>query len=142
MGEVGEALTILAIVFLNALLGFIQEFRTERTLEALKRMAAPTAHVLRDGIEVVLPAQEVVPKDIVILQAGGRVAADAVLVESSELACDESILTGESHSVNKENKNLVYMGTVVTTGRARARVISTGMNTEMGKIAGMIGEIE
>ncbi len=142
MGEVGEALTILAIVFLNALLGFIQEFRTERTLEALKRMAAPTAHVLRDGIEVVLPAQEVVPKDILILQAGGRVAADAVLVESSELACDESILTGESHSVNKENKNLVYMGTVVTTGRARARVIATGMNTEMGKIAGMIGEIE
>lgn len=142
MGEVGEALTILAIVFLNALLGFIQEFRTERTLEALKRMAAPTARVLRDGIEIVLPAQDVVPEDILLLRAGDRVAADAVLLECSELACDESILTGESHSVSKEEKNLVYMGTIVTSGRARARVLATGMNTEMGKIANMIGEIE
>ncbi len=142
MGEIGEALTILAIVFLNALLGFVQEFRTERTLEALRRMAAPTARVLRDGIETVLPAQEVVPDDILVLRAGDRIAADAMLLECSELSCDESILTGESHSVSKESKKLVYMGTNVTAGRARARVVTTGMNTEMGKIAGMIGEIQ
>ncbi len=142
MGEIGEALTILAIVFLNALLGFLQEFRTERTLEALRRMAAPTARVMRDAMETVLPAQEVVPEDILVLRAGDRVAADAMLLECSELSCDESILTGESHSVSKEHKNLVYMGTIVTTGRGRARVVTTGMNTEMGKIAGMIGEIQ
>lgn len=141
MGEIGEALTILAIVFLNALLGFVQEFRTERTLEALKKMAAPSARVVRDGMESVLSAAEVVPEDIILLRAGDRVAADAMLLDSTELSCDESILTGESHSVAKDEKNLVYMGTVVTAGRGRARVTATGMNTEMGRIAGMISDI-
>ncbi len=142
MGEVGEAVAILVIVFLNALLGFVQEYRTEKTLEALKNMAAPGARVIRDGIETSIPAREVVVEDILVLDAGDRIAADAVLLECSDFACDESILTGESASVGKKQDNLAYMGTVVTKGRARARVVATAMNTEMGRIAGMIDEIQ
>ena len=142
MGEISEAVTIMIIVFLNALLGFIQEFRTEKTLEALKKMAAPSAKVLRDGVEENIPSEEVVPDDILILEAGDRVAADAVLLESVELYADESILTGESVSVKKDVRSSSFMGTVITRGHGRAKVTATGMQTEMGKIAGMIEEID
>jgi len=153
MGEVTEAVTIIAIVFLNAILGFIQEFRTEKTLEALKSLSAPTAKVLRGGRTVTVPAGQIVPGDIIILEAGDRVPADAVLLESTNLQVDESLLTGESVPVEKsvspykaadlKNRNQnVYMGTIITGGRARALVHSTGMNTEMGGIAGLIQNIE
>ncbi|MBQ3048512.1 MAG: ATPase, partial [Oscillospiraceae bacterium] len=96
MGEYVEAITIIAIVFLNAVVGFIQEYRTEKTLEALKKMAAPTAKVIRDGAAVDVPAEEVVPGDVVLLKSGMRVCADGFVLESAELAADESLLTGES----------------------------------------------
>lgn len=154
MGDITEAVTIIAIVVLNAVLGFIQEFRTEKTLDALKNLAAPVAKVLRGGKQVDIPAQEVVPDDVIILEAGDRVAADAVLLESVSLQADESLLTGESvpvekYSASNENlrsctdrKHIVYMGTIITGGRGRALVRSTGMNTEMGGIADLIQNID
>lgn len=153
MGDITEAVTIIAIVVLNAVLGFIQEFRTEKTLDALKNLAAPTAKVLRGGKQVEIQAQDVVPDDVIILEAGDRVAADAVLLESVSLQADESLLTGESVPVEKyafsgeniwncsDRKHIVYMGTIITGGRGRALVRSTGMNTEMGGIADLIQNI-
>jgi Ca2+-transporting ATPase len=151
MGESTEALTIIAIVVLNSTLGFIQEFRTERTLEALKGLSAPLARVIRDGKKQEILAEDVVPGDIVMLEAGDRVPADAVVVEESMLQVDESLLTGESAAVEKERihtgmpclkgyegRNTVFLGTTVLNGRAKASVFATGMNTEMGKIADMI----
>jgi len=155
MGDVIEAVTILCIVILNAILGFIQEFRTEKTMEALKKLAAPTAKLIRDGRTISIPADKIVPGDLIILEAGDRVPADAVLIDANELKVDESLLTGESVSVDKnvhsskydktgdlDKANHVYMGTVITTGRGKAIVGSTGMNTQMGKIADMIQSIE
>lgn len=150
MGEMTEAVTIIVIVFINAILGFVQEYRTEKTMEALKELAVPTAKVIRGGKQVEIPAEEIVPGDLIILETGDRVPADAVLVESKSLFADESLLTGESVPVEKfsdENsangeKNTVYMGTNVTGGRGKAVVCATGMMTEMGKIAGMIQDIE
>ena len=153
MGEMTEAVTIIAIILLNALLGFIQEFRTEKTMEALKSLTAPAAKVLRSGRHVSIPAEQIVPGDVIILDAGDRVPADAVILESSNTQVDESLLTGESVPVEKfavspnsdkelgEKKNRVYMGTSITGGRARALVTATGMNTEMGGIAHMIQNI-
>lgn len=151
MGEMTEAITIIAIVILNAILGFVQEFRTEKTLEALKNLAAPTAKIIRDGELVVIPADAIVPGDLMVLEAGDRVSGDGDIVWESNLYVDESLLTGESVPTekravtNKDNiasGNRVYMGTVVTSGRAKAVVTSTGMLTEMGKIADMIQSIE
>lgn len=152
MGEMVEAVTIVAIVVLNALLGFIQEYRTERTLEALKNLSAPSARVIRDGMVHIIPASELVPSDVIIVEAGDRVPADAILIEATNLAVDESLLTGESvpvekHPLNKYkhskgNENRIYMGTMVTYGRGKAIVCATGMKTEMGKIADMIQGIE
>lgn len=154
MGEMTEAFTIIAIIVLNALLGFVQEFRTEKTMEALKGLTAPAAKVLRSGRHVSIPAEQIVPGDLIILDAGDRVPADAVILESSNVQADESLLTGESVPVEKfavppdsdrdlgEEKNRVYMGTSITGGRARALVTATGMNTEMGGIADLIQNIE
>ncbi len=154
MGEMTEAVTIIAIIILNALLGFIQEFRTERTMEALKSLTAPAAKVLRSGRHVSIPAEQIVPGDVIILETGDRVPADAVILESSSIQVDESLLTGESVPVEKfavspdsekgpgEKKNRVFMGTSITGGRARALVTATGMNTEMGSIADLIQNIE
>jgi len=154
MGEMTEAITIIAIIVLNALLGFVQEFRTEKTMEALKSLTAPVAKVLRGGRHVSIPAEQIVPGDVIILEAGDRIPADAVILESSNFQVDESLLTGESIPVEKyavspdtgkdagERKNRVFMGTSVTGGRARALVTATGMNTEMGGIADMIQSIE
>jgi len=154
MGEMVEAVTIIAIVVLNAILGFIQEYRTEKTLEALKGLAAPAAKVIRDGKQLSILAESVVPGDLILLEAGDRVPADATLIEAVGMQADESILTGESTPVEKnacferENlsgpdgrKNHVYMGAVIATGRGKAIVHATGMNTEMGRIADMIRNI-
>src|SRR5690349_9363565 len=101
MGEVTEAITIIAIVVMNAILGFVQEYRTERTMEALKNLAAPAAKVIRGGKPANIAAEQIVPGDLVILEAGDRVPADAMLVESHSLQVDEALLTGESVPVEK-----------------------------------------
>ncbi|QSZ28003.1 calcium-translocating P-type ATPase, SERCA-type [Aceticella autotrophica] len=153
MGEVADALTITIIVILNAILGFIQEYRTEQSLEALKKLAAPTTKVIRNGVQKEISVERVVMDDIIILEAGDRIPADAIIIESHNLEVDESILTGESIPVHKESarvkgrgikgkQNLIYMGTVVINGRCKAVVKDTGMETEMGKIAGMIKNID
>jgi len=154
MGEVVEAIAIIIIVLLNAILGFIQEYRTEKTLEALKNMAAPNANVIRDGKNTQIPAVEIVPGDVILLKAGDKIPADARLLEVVSLQCDEAMLSGESLAVEKVasvnadaaaqtgRSDMAYMGTVVTKGRGKALVTATGMNTEMGKIAGMLHEIE
>ena len=155
LGDYTEALTIGIIVLCNGLMGFFQEYRTERTLEALRKMAAPRAKVYRDGVLQEIPGEEVVPDDLIHLEAGDRVPADACLLEAAALSADESILTGESAPVSKQaagpdfagdnslhQPGLVYMGTTLTAGRGVGRVLATGMESQMGKIAGMIGEIE
>ncbi|GAW93944.1 cation-translocating P-type ATPase, partial [Calderihabitans maritimus] len=155
LGEYVDAVTILAIVVLNAALGFIQEYRAEKSMEALKRLAAPEARVIRNGREQRIPAQELVPGDIVLLETGDRVPADVRLLETVRMEIEESTLTGESVPVKKnkepipqkelglaDRKNMAFLGTVVTRGRGRGIVVATGMDTEMGQIAGMIQEAE
>lgn len=153
LGEVADAATILIIIVMNGILGFIQEFRTEKSLAALKELSAPYALVIRDNEEKRLPASEVVIGDVVLLEAGDRVCADCVLTEAIRVTVDEAILTGESVPVEKravyfnelesaQKENMLYMGTVLTMGRARAVVIKTGMQTEMGSIAGMLQSVD
>ncbi len=152
MGEYVEAATILAIVLMNALLGFFQEYRTERTLEALQALSAPTAKALRDGKPREIPAAQVVPGDVILLSAGCRVPADGRLLEAFAFSADESLLTGESVPIGKETpavetgeappdeSGFVYMGTTVASGHGKALVTETGMQTKMGGIAGMLKE--
>lgn len=146
MGEITEAITILAIVFLNALLGFLQEYRTEKTLQKLGEMASPTASVVRGGALRRIDARQIVPGDIVHLAAGDRVPADGTLLRAENLSCDESMLSGESVGAEKVQDSsgtagMVYMGTLVLRGRGVCRVTATGKATEMGHIAGMLSEI-
>lgn len=153
LGEIADAVAIVTIIIMNGILGFIQEYRTEKSLEALKKMSAPNATVLRDGTQKFIPAREIVPGDIIILEAGNIVPSDCILYEASNIQVNESILTGESipvekkASINPQNSNvqkesLIFMGTTVITGRAKALVKETGMQTEMGKIARMIEGVE
>jgi len=145
MGEVADAATILVIVIMNGVLGFIQEYKTEKSLEALKELAAPTAKAMRDGGVRVINAEEIVVGDIVILESGDRVPADCFILEESNFMVDESLLTGESCGITKSTgkaNNEIFMGTLVLTGRGKAKVVQTGMKTEMGKIAGMLDNIE
>lgn len=145
MGEKADAITILIIVIMNSVLGFIQEYKTEKSLEALKKLAAPAAKVLRDGRVEVINAEYIVPGDIVLLESGDRVPSDCIVIEQSSLMVDESLLTGESVGVNKSingKENQIFMGTVLLTGKCIARVTDTGMNTEMGKIANLLQDIE
>lgn len=147
VGEVIDALVILAIVIAIAILGFVQEYRAEKALEALKKMVAPTATVIRDGKGREIPATELVPGDVILLTVGDKVPADSRLIESMNLRVDEAHLTGESVPVEKETmvmpddvpvadrKNMVFAGTVVTYGHGKAVVVSTGMSTEFGAIA-------
>ena len=136
-----EAFTVLGIVLLNAVLGVVQQYRTERALERLNEMNAPTAQVIRDGRERCIPAAEVVVGDVLILAEGDRISADGRLTELHGLACDESMLTGESIPVHKaKNGAPVYMGTMVTAGHGAAVVTATGMSTEMGKIADLLSD--
>ena len=155
LGDWKDAIAILAIVVLNALLGFSQEFRAEKAMAALKQLAVPTVRIRRDGHVVEISARELVPGDVVLLEAGVLVPADGRLLESVNLRVDEAALTGESEPVEKQTRivdmpdlpvgdrlNMVYMGTVVTYGRGVAVVTATGMNTELGRIAEMIQTVE
>ncbi|HID45523.1 MAG TPA: calcium-translocating P-type ATPase, PMCA-type [Chromatiaceae bacterium] len=155
IGDVKDALVILFVVVLNALLGFYQEYRAERSLAALKKMLAPVAEVRRDGATRMMPAEQLVPGDIVLLDAGDLVPADGRVIVVHNLEVDESSLSGESHTVGKqtvaldhedaplaERDNMLYMNTVVTRGRAEMVVTATGMKTEMGRLAGMLAEAE
>jgi Ca2+-transporting ATPase len=153
LGEVVDAAIILVIVIFCAVLGFVQEYRAERALDALKRMLAPTVNVLRDGKAVRIPSRDVVPGDIMLLEAGDRISADARLVEAVALKVDEAPLTGESFPVEKDVKtlsadtavgdrrNMVFTGTTVTYGRAKAVVAATGMASEFGKIAEQVAAV-
>lgn len=154
LGEVADAIVIFVIVLFAAGLGFYQEYRAERAMEALKRMAAPQARVIRDGQEMTIAACELVPGDIVLLGTGDRVPADMRLIEAVNLKTDEAPLTGESTPVEKtvepvqgevavgDRVNMAFMGTVVVYGRGKGVVTATGMATEFGKIAGLLGEVE
>lgn len=154
IGEIFDAVAIMAIVFMSTILGFLQEYRAERALERLKEMAAPEAMVLREGQERRVPARKVVPGDVILIHPGDKLPADVRLIEQFNLKVDEAPLTGESVPVHKEvaslppetvladRKNMLYAGTVVTYGRGKAVVVSTGMETEFGKIAEMIQMVE
>ncbi|MBD5093444.1 MAG: cation-translocating P-type ATPase [Subdoligranulum sp.] len=140
MGEGTEAVTIILIVLMNAVMGFLQEYRTEKTLEALKELSAPTARVRRGGREQEVSARTVVPGDVLLLGEGDKIAADGRLQSAVRLSCNESMLTGESLPVQKQAGDAVCMGCIVTSGRGECVVTATGMQTEMGKIAGMMDE--
>ena len=155
LGHEIEAIAIAVIVLFAVVLGFVQEYRSERAIEALRQMAAPSAMALRNGVEVETPARELVPGDVILLRTGNKIPADIRLIEAVNLQIEESALTGESVAVEKhtapldtvglavaDRKNMGYAGTAVTYGRGRAVVVATGMNTEFGKIARMIQTIE
>lgn len=146
-----EPSLILLIVILNAILGVVQESKAEKALEALQKLSAPNAKIIRDGAQSVIDAANLVPGDIILLEAGDFIPADARLIESASLKCEESALTGESVPSEKDSNtavkekapigdrsNMVYSGCSVTYGRAKAVITATGMQTEMGKIAGML----
>ena len=142
MGETAEAIAIIVIVLVNALMGFLQEYRTEKTLEALNELSAPMARVRRDGREQAIPTAHVVTGDLLVLEAGDKIPADARIVQTVQLSCDESMLTGESLPVRKKAQDSIFMGCTVLTGHAAALVTKTGMRTEMGKIAGLVDTAE
>jgi len=155
LGHVLEAGVIAVIVLLAVLLGFIQEYRAERALEALRKMAAPLAHVIRDGAEQSIPSRDVVPGDLIVLHAGDRVPADCRITTAANLAIDEAALTGESTAITKtsselvedtlaigDRRNMAYAGTIVTHGRGQAVVVATGMSTEFGRISGLVQTVE
>lgn len=151
LGELADSVTILSIVLMNAILGFIQEYRAERSMESLKQLTAPEAKVLREGSEQRLPAAELVPGDIVLLEAGDRIPADVRFMRTVNMEVEESALTGESQPSPKaaaplrdeytpmaDRHNMGYMGTTLAAGRGAGLVVATGMATEMGMIAGLI----
>ena len=155
LGHATESIVIAVIVLFAVGLGFVQEYRAERAIEALRKMAAPTATVLRDGKEAKIPARDVVPGDVVILHTGDRIPADGRLIESINLQIEEAALTGESVPVEKhtdplhsdempvgDRKNMVYAGTAATYGRGRALIVATGMQSEFGKIAQLLQTVE
>ncbi|CAG0961768.1 H+-transporting ATPase [Methanosarcinales archaeon] len=154
LGEIADSIIILLIVIFSGILGFIQEYRAQNAIDALKKMAAPTARVVRDGRESIIPAAKIVPGDIIFLQTGDGIPADSRLIESINLEMDEASLTGESVSVRKktdaleeelpiaDRNNMAYTGTSVSIGRGKAVVTATGMQTELGRIAGMLEKIE
>jgi Ca2+-transporting ATPase len=149
-----DAIIIGVIILMVAITGFVQEYRAEKAIDAMKKLTAPKAHVIRDGKEVIVPAREIVPGDILVMESGDHIAADARVLESVELKTIEAVLTGESTPVNKnvstlaaeaaisERRNTVFTATHVVYGRGRAVVTSTGMNTEFGKIAEMVQTAE
>lgn len=152
-GHFVDAGVIGAIIVLNSILGFYQEYKAEKTLEALKRMVVQKVLVVRDGEKIEIKTEELVPGDVVLLEAGNRIPADLRIFEALDLKIDESALTGESVPVNKsiktlkdvevsERNNIAFMGTLVTYGRGKGVVVSTGMSTEMGNIAHMVQERE
>ncbi|MCE2999914.1 MAG: HAD-IC family P-type ATPase [Betaproteobacteria bacterium] len=154
LGHVADTLVILAVVLANAVIGFLQEGKAERSMEAIRRMLAPRASVLRDGVRQNVDAQDLVPGDMVLLQAGDRVPADLRLLEVYGLAAEEAVLTGESVPVDKavvavaesaalgDRLGMAFSGTLAVTGQARGVVVATGAATEIGRISGMLSAIE
>jgi Ca2+-transporting ATPase len=154
VGEIFDATLIFVIVVFCALLGFFQEYRAEKALEALKKMLSPTVRLIRNGREQDVPSKDLVPGDILLLEAGFKIPADARLIENASLKCDEASLTGESMPVAKDigrlaagvrvadRTNMVFTGTIVTYGRGKAVVASTGSRTEFGKIAEEVAAVE
>ncbi|MFX0113925.1 MAG: cation-translocating P-type ATPase [Candidatus Hodarchaeota archaeon] len=155
VGELLDTIVIAIIVFFAVILGFTQEFRAERAIEALREMSTPTATVIRSGKHQEITSEQLVPGDIIPFAMGDKIPADARLLESANLQTDEAALTGESVSVEKSADNaalpdsplgdrqtMVYTGTVATYGRGLAVVVNTGMKTEFGKIAGLLEEVE
>lgn len=153
VGELQDSIAILVIVFLNAIIGAIQEYRAERAVAVLKALSAPEANVLREGQIITLPASDLVPGDVVLLEAGNVVPADLRLVETEDLQADESALTGESHPVAKvievldgeelpvgDRKNQVFKSCLITRGRGTGVVVATGLDTEIGRIAELLHE--
>ena len=154
-GTLGDDWIVIAvIVILNAIIGYVQEGKADSAIEALMNFAAPEAQIIRDGKEITVKARDIVPGDILLIHEGDMIAADARIIEASNLKCEEAALTGESVPVNKtpeilepdtplaERKNLVFASTLCTYGRGKAIVTQTGMTTEVGKIAGMISGVE
>jgi Ca2+-transporting ATPase len=155
LGDYLEAGAIMAIVILNAILGVVQEYRAEQALAALRRLAAPEAQVIRDGHRKLIPASQLVPGDLVLLEAGNYVPADLRLLQTPNLRVQEAALTGESEVVHKDaaldlgpdlqlgdRKNMAFMGTLISYGRGRGAVVSTGMQTQIGAIATMLQAVE
>ena len=155
MGHALEAIVIAVILLFAVVLGFVQEYRAERAIEALRRMAAPVAAVRRDGEEQGVAARALVPGDVVLLEAGTRVPADARVMEAVNLEVEEAALTGESLPVKKatdpladaglalgDRRNMAYAGTTVSYGRGSAVVVATGMGTEFGAIARLLQDVE
>ncbi len=151
IGDVVDTLVIMAIVVLNAVIGFVQEYRAERAIAALKQMAALQAQVRRNGHAAMIPANKLVPGDVVLIEAGNSVPADLRLAEAVQLKIEEAALTGESLPVEKltramhepdltlgDRRNMAYKGTLVTYGRGRGVVVATGMETELGRIASLL----
>jgi Ca2+-transporting ATPase len=154
IGDLKDTIAILAIVIINATLGFTQEYRAEKAMAAPKKLAVPTVRVRRAGGVKNLPAHQLVPGDIVLLETGGLVPADGRLLECVNLRVQESARTGESEPVDKishrlsgsnlplgDRRNMAYMGTVVTYGRGEAVITETGMKTELGRIASMLQSV-
>ncbi|MFY8026185.1 MAG: cation-translocating P-type ATPase [Sediminibacterium sp.] len=151
MGDIADTIIILVIILLNALLGFSQEYKAEKSMEALKKMSITSAQVIRNGQTEIIPSEQLVPGDIIHLEAGNIVPADIRFVEIHSLSIDESSLTGESNAVHKkvttidnedvalgDQLNMAFKGTLVTSGRAVGLVVETGMKTELGRIAGLL----
>ncbi len=146
-----DAIAIVAIILLNAVLGFVQEYRAERSLAALKKLSVTTARVFRDGVLVTIPTRDIVPGDLVLVEAGDQVPADARLLYATGLRAQEAALTGESTPIDKtaetlvddtlviaDQRNMVFFGTEITAGKGRALVVATGLQTELGRIATLI----
>jgi Ca2+-transporting ATPase len=155
LGELADTIAIIVIVVLNAVIGFIQEYRAEKAMAALKKMAAPTVTVIRNGMPATIDASDIVPGDVVMLEAGRIVPADMRLIETAQMKVEEAALTGESVPAEKhakplhdemlplgDRKNMAYKGTFVTYGRGIGVIVATGMDTELGKIATMLQEEE
>lgn len=155
IGEVIDAITIMCIVLLNGILGYVQERKAEKSLDALKELSAPQMTVKRDGEWVKIPSAEVVPGDVVRIESGDRIGADIRLLQTNELRVDEASLTGESVPVHKKSQsltseeleigdqeNMLFMGTMITQGNGQGIVVGTGMKTEMGKIAHLLQTTE
>lgn len=155
VGEPSDTVAIVVIVLLNAVIGFVQEWRAERAMAALRKMAAPLARVRRDDNVLDVPASEVVPGDVVLLEAGNVVPADLRLIEAAQLRISEAALTGESHAVDKhaealstqalpigDRANMAWKGTLVANGRASAVVVATGRDTELGRIADLLADAQ